>query len=36
MINGSKSTACNNINLICDILKCGKTDIENIPNKFIK
>ena len=33
MINGSKSAACNNINLICDKLKCGKNDIENIPNK---
>ena len=30
------SAACNNINLICDKLKCDKTDIENIQNKCYK
>ena len=36
MINGSKSAACNNINFISEKLKCGKTDIQNIPNKCYK
>ena len=36
MFNGSSSAASNNVNLICDKLKCSKYDIETIPNPCYK
>ena len=36
MLNGSSSAASNNVNLICDKLKCKKYDVENMPNVCFK